>query len=154
MKNEHTDHSTSKNTISPLALWRSVPADGLVAEDLSMLRAHMRCVDLVGEFAWRLAKMGDAGAALGVAIRVAIKKRSSPQVIDLAMSAVLATAIEGSYAARDFLAHMLKKRSDNSLAASWVEANRVAALTAPSAPASSAPRQTTNPFGASAHARG
>ncbi len=154
MKNEHTDHSTSKNTISPLALWRSVPADGLVAEDLSMLRAHMRCVDLVGESAWRLAKMGDAGAALGVAIRVAIKKRSSPQVIDLAMSAVLATAIEGSYAARDFLAHMLKKRSDNSLAASWVEANRVAALTAPSAPASSAPRQTTNPFGASAHARG
>ena len=139
MKNEHKNHSNSKNSISPLALWRSIPASALAAEDLTKLRAQMQRIDLVGESSWRMAKMGDAGAALGVAIRVAIKKRSSPQVIDLAMSAVLAAAIEGSYAARDFLVHMLNKRNANSLAASWVEVNRAAVLNAPSAP-----RQTTS----------
>ena len=154
MKNESKNHSASKKAISPTALWRSVPANALAAEDLCKLHAQMQRVDLVGEAAWRLAKMGDTGAALGVAIRVAIKKRSSPQVVDLAMSAVLATAIAGNCAARDFLAHMLKKRNANSLADSWVQANRVAALNNPPAPAHSVQRQTPSLAAVGVGARG
>ena len=148
MKNEYENHSISKKAVSPLALWRSIPANVLAAEDLGKLRAQMQRIDLVGESAWRLAKMGDAGAALGVAIRTAIKKRSSPQVVDLAMSAVLVTAIEGSYAARDFLAHMLKMRGAFSLAASWTQANRIAALNTPSASVHSIPSQSPSPSSA------
>ena len=56
--------------------------------------------------------------------RVGIKKRCSPEVVDLAMSAVLASAMGGDSAARHFLAHMLEKRGAVILADSWVRATR------------------------------
>jgi len=132
--------SKPRESVSPLALWRKVPADEIGIADLGGLHAALRRIDLAGESAWRLARVGDAGAAIGVAIRVAIKRRAAPEIVDLVMTAVLAAAIEGSAAARAFLAHMLEKRGAPVLAASWVEANRVAALAKPQpVPASAAP---------------
>lgn len=132
--------SSRRDDISPLALWRSAPANAVDRADIGRLHEAIRCVNLVGESAWRLARTGDAGAAIGVAICVAIKRRARPEIVDLVMTAVLATAIEGSSAARAFLAHMLGKRGADALASSWIEANRVAAMRPPLAAPQPSPK--------------
>jgi hypothetical protein len=154
MKLQLKNSLASKNDFVALALWRSLHANAFAADDLNKLHLQMQRVDLVGEPAWRLARMGDAGAAIGVAIRVGIKKRCAPQVVDLAMSAVLASAMKGDSAARHFLAHMLEKRGANSLADSWIAANRSAALNAPLARVKSAQRQQPSSFVESSRTHG
>ena len=83
----------------------------------------------LGEPEWRAAVEGDPAEAVGIAIRVAVKAQLNELVVDLVMSAVLATAIEGDHAACHLLAHMLNRRSAfepraGNLATSWTLASR------------------------------
>lgn len=120
----------AKHEISAAAFWRNIPPGELDDRDLRLVRRELQFFDILGESAWILARAGDAGAAIGVAVRLTMKKRASPVVADLAMSAVLLAALAGNAACRDFLAHALERLGARELAASWREANRVAALEA------------------------
>ena len=86
-------------------------------------------VQILGEPEWRAAVEGDPAVAVGIAIRVAAKEQLNGLVVDLVMSAVLATAIEGDHAACHVLAHILNRRSAvelhaGNLATSWTLASR------------------------------
>jgi len=114
---------------SPLALWRSIPAPDLKMRDVGRLRDAMYGVQILGEPEWRAAVEGDPAEAVGIAIRVAAKEQLNGLVVDLVMSAVLATAIEGDHAACHVLAHILNRRSAvephaGNLATSWTLASR------------------------------
>jgi hypothetical protein len=113
----------------PLALWRSVPAFNLKIRDVGGLRDAMRGVQILGEPGWSAAVDGDPAEAVGIAIRVAVKAQLTELVVDLVMSALLATAIEGDHAACHVLAHILNRRSAvephaGNLATSWTLASR------------------------------
>jgi len=128
MLNDGSAHPT------PLVWWRSLPADELEVGDVGRLRRAMRGLQIFGEPGWNAAVSGDAAEAVGVAIRIAVTKPCIEPVVDLVMSAVLGAAIEGDHGARHFLAHMLRKRvaADplaESIALSWIAANRAAAQT-------------------------
>jgi hypothetical protein len=116
----------------PLAWWRGLPAHELEPRDVAGLRRAMRGIQVLGERGWNAAFHGDAAEAIGIAIRVAIKKPCTEPIIDLVMSAVLGAAIEGDMGAQHFLAHMLRKRGAmepfaESLAATWIAASRAVA---------------------------
>ena len=120
---------TSSRSLPPLALWRSIPAPDLKLRDVGRLRDAMYGVQILGEPEWRAAVEGDPAEAVGIAIRVAAKEQLNGLVVDLVMSAVLATAIEGDHAACHLLAHILNRRSAvephaGNLATSWTLASR------------------------------
>jgi hypothetical protein len=97
--------------------------------DVGRLRDAMYGVQILGEPEWSAAVKGDPAEAVGIAIRVAVKTQLNELVVDLVMSAVLATAIEGDHAACHLLAHMLNRRSAfepraGNLATSWTLASR------------------------------
>ena len=113
----------------PLALWRSISAPNLKVRDVGRLRDAMHGVQILGEPEWSAAVEGDPAEAVGIAIRVAVKAQLNELVVDLVMSAVLATAIEGDHAACHLLAHVLNRRSAfepnaGNLATSWTLASR------------------------------
>jgi hypothetical protein len=119
----------SSRSFPPLALWRSIPAPNLKMRDVGRLRDAMYGVQILGEPEWRAAVEGDPAEAVGIAIRVAAKEQLNGLVVDLVMSAVLATAIEGDHAACHVLAHILNRRSAfepraGNLATSWTLASR------------------------------
>ena len=88
------------------------------------MHAAIQDTEIVGEPEWKAAVNGDAAAAIGVAIRLAVKSQASKPVVDLAMTGVLAAAIQGDCTAQHFLSHMLNKRGAAEFAASWIEASR------------------------------
>jgi hypothetical protein len=115
----------------PLNWWRQFSAEELGPRDATQIRRALRRVAIYGEPGWPDAVRGVAAEAIGVAIRVAVKQQSVDEVVDIAMSAVVAAAIDGDPAARDFLAHMLMRRAASdaaaaALAKSWIAANRAA----------------------------
>jgi hypothetical protein len=97
--------------------------------DVGGLRDAMHGVQILGEPGWSAAVEGDPAEAVGIAIRVAVPAPLNELVVDLVMSAVLATAIEGDHAACHLLAHILNRRSAaehhaGNLATSWILASR------------------------------
>jgi hypothetical protein len=114
---------------SPLALWRSAPAETLTSRDANRVRRALRAFQIFGEPTWNDAIRGDAAAAVGIAIRIAVKSPCIEPIVDLVMGPVLTAAFEGDAAARTFISHMLLKRAATdaaaqSLATSWIEVNR------------------------------
>jgi hypothetical protein len=130
MSNCTLNYDSANST--PLAWWRCRHAHELAPRDVGGLRRAMRGIHIFDEPGWNAAFHGDAAQAIGIAIRVAIKQPCTEPVIDLLMSAVLCTAIEGDEASQHFLAHMLRRRGAmeppaQSLAASWIAASLTAA---------------------------
>ncbi len=130
MSNRTLNDSSTDPT--PLAWWRRLPAHQLEPRDVAGLRRAMRGTQILGEPGWSVAVHGDAAEAIGIAIRVAIKRPCAEPIVDLVMSAVLGAAIEGDTAAQHFLAHMLRRRGaaeplSEALAASWIAASRAVA---------------------------
>jgi hypothetical protein len=111
--------------VEPLGRRRQFFAENLGPRDAAQIRRALRRVSIFGEPGWPDAVRGVAAEAIGVAIRVAVKQPCAEPVVDVAMSAVVATA-------REFGAHMLKKRAPFDataamIARSWTAANRAAA---------------------------
>ena len=112
----------------PLLRWRHLPADALGSCEAAEIRRALRGVSILRERGWPDAIRGVAAEAIGVAIRVAVKRRSVAPIEDVVMSAVAAAAIGGDAAARAFMVHIFAKRSAFQpaaprLAKSWTAAN-------------------------------
>ena len=115
----------------PLIWWRQFSAEELGSRDAAQIRRALRRVSIFGEPGWPDAIRGVAAEAIGVAIRVAVKQQCVEEVVDVAMSALVAAAIDGDPAAREFVAHILMRRAATdaataTLARSWIVANRAA----------------------------
>jgi len=116
----------------PYSCWRKCYAGELQPQEIRQVRRATYGCQFIGEPRWKLAVRGDAAAAIGIAIRVAVKRPCIECNFDLVMSVVFVAAAEGDAAARTFLAHMLRKRTAfdptaSDLADSWIAANRAAA---------------------------
>ncbi len=113
----------------PLFWWRQLPANALGSCEAVQIRRALRGVSILREPGWPDAIRGVAAASIGVAIRVVVKQPSVEPIEDVVMSAVVAVAIGGDAAAREFMAHVLARRSvfepaAATLAKSWTAANR------------------------------
>ena len=115
----HTDVATA----SPLSWWRETPPQHLGHSQMKALRRHLVELGILGDEDWPRAARGDAAAAIAVAIRVIWNPSASRDLLDIAMSAVVVVALDGDAAARDVLAHALRRRIGttraNELADKW-----------------------------------
>ena len=80
---------------------------------------------IIGETHWHLAAAGHAPTAIGVALRILKHDGNAVASLDVAMTAVLCTAIEGDSAGALLLSAALKRRSDddptyNALSDTWL----------------------------------
>ena len=121
----------SEHTSRPLSCWRKCSAGDLQVQDAHLVQRALYGIQIIGEPNWKRAVRGEAAAAIGIAIRMALKSSPGDLIVDLVMSPVFVAAVNGDAAARTFLSHMLRKRvaADpiaRELAASWIEANRAA----------------------------
>lgn len=115
-----------------LVWWRTLKADELELCDVTKLRQCMQGFQILREPGWSDAVRGDAAAAIGIAVRVALMQPCIEPVLDLVMSAVLGPAVEGNGAAQHFLAYMVRRHAAadpvaESIALSWIAASRAAA---------------------------
>jgi hypothetical protein len=109
----HINETVSMHRIIT-ALWREREPQALSPHDKDRLRAALLATKLPSEPDWILAILGDAPAAIGIAVRqLSIRKISDPEV-DLALSAVLACAIDGDRTAPIVISSALRRHSKKS----------------------------------------
>jgi hypothetical protein len=96
----------------PLSWWRTRPADQFKKTDVHIARHFLMGSAIIGEPHWFLGAAGDAAIAVGVALRAQRRKGNTLVTVDLAMTAVLLTALEGNVTAALLMSAMLKRRSD------------------------------------------
>jgi hypothetical protein len=128
VKKEHVSFVQTCKTVSPaLELWHTRKPAALTHRDLHRLRTLLVSTELPGEPGWKHAIQGDAGIAIGIAVRQLQSRRITDPEIDLALSAVLACAISGDPAAAVVLSSALRRRSKKfehcrELSLLWLEA--------------------------------
>lgn len=122
--------------VTPLAWWRTMPADHLGDVELTQLRATMEKISVMKDHQWLSSLRGDAPASIANAIAAMPIDRVTLEV-DLSMSALALCALEGSAGAALVLSHILRRtpldhpfRRD--LAASWLMLNLCRAFAAKS----------------------
>ena len=96
----------------PLSWWRTRPADQFKKTDVHIARHFLMRSAIIGEPHWFLGAAGDAAIAVGVALRAQRRKGNTLVTVDLAMTAVLLTALEGNVTAALLMSAMLKRRSN------------------------------------------
>lgn len=96
---------------SPLELWRTCKPKALARAEVSRLRKVLLGTELISEPDWNRAVLGDVAVAIGVAVRQLKSRKIAEPEIDLALSAVLACAIEGDAAAAVLISSALRRRS-------------------------------------------
>jgi hypothetical protein len=112
---------------SPLTLWCTCKPEALSLRDVSRLRKTLLGTSIRSEPDWNRAILGDAAVAIGIAVRqLKFHKITAPEV-DLALSAVLACALEGNAAAAILISSALRRRSKKfrrcfQLSLLWLEA--------------------------------
>jgi hypothetical protein len=95
----------------PLKLWRTCKPELLSSGDVGRLRKTLVGTTLPWEPDWKRAILGDVAVAIGIAVRQLKFHRITDPEIDLALSAVLACAIEGDAAAAVLVSWALRRRS-------------------------------------------
>jgi hypothetical protein len=95
----------------PRALWRKRKPESLSLQDVSRLRRALLATSLPSEPDWNHAILGDAGVAIGIAVRQLKLHKITDLEVDLALSAVLACAIEGDPTAPIVISSALRRRS-------------------------------------------
>jgi hypothetical protein len=94
-----------------ISLWRERKPQALSLQDVSRLREALLDTNIPSERDWNRAVSGDAAVAIGIAVRqLTIRKITDPEV-DLALSAVLACAIEGDSTAPVVISWALLRHS-------------------------------------------
>jgi hypothetical protein len=134
--------------VTPLAWWRTMPADHLGTVELIQLRATMDKISVMKDRQWLAALRGDAPASIAIAIGVMPIDQVTLEV-DLSMSALALCALDGSAGAALVLSHILRRTPldhpfGRDLAASWLVLNLCRALAAKSN-ASASPRSQASP---------
>ncbi|MBR0777288.1 hypothetical protein JQ625_20850 [Bradyrhizobium diazoefficiens] len=96
----------------PVRYWRHHLAQDYDVRTIRRMRGCLAKINLPAETRWRDAATGDAAAAIGVAIGVAIRMRevdTDPFELDAAMTALAICSFAGSEAARVVMANMLRR---------------------------------------------
>jgi len=135
--------------VTPLAWWRTMPADHLGDVELTQLRATMENISVMKDYQWLSALRGDAPASIAIAIAAMPIDRVTLEV-DLAMSALALCALEGSAGAALVLSHILRLTPldhpfGRDLAASWLVLNLCRAFAAKSNGSARPRRSQTSP---------
>ncbi len=122
--------------VTPLAWWRTMPADHLGDAELIQLRSAVEEISSTKDLQWLSGLRGDAPGSIAIAIGVMPINQVTLEV-DLAMSALMMCALDGSAGAALVLAHILRRTPldhpfGRDLAASWPVLNLCRALAAKS----------------------
>lgn len=111
------------NDVTPLEWWRTMPADRFTDAKANILCNTLTSISVASEPNW-LAALDDNGPT---SVAIAISAMPIDKIslsVDLALSALLLTALRGNAAARFVLSHILRRAPLNhpfgeNLAASW-----------------------------------
>jgi hypothetical protein len=101
-----------KSLMYPLNWWRTRAAGDFKKVDVAIARHFLGRTGIIGEPHWYLAASGDAAVAVGVALRVQ-KRGMSPLLMDVAMTAVLCSAIEGDITAALLISAIVQRFEGN-----------------------------------------
>lgn len=118
------------HAVHPLTLWRTLDAQRFSSGDVKALRALLARTSLLGQPKWADAASGDAPAAVAIAVSfIPVDKMTLP--LDLAMTALIACAIEGDPGAAIVVSNILPHLPSASprhheIAASWFVSNPAA----------------------------
>ena len=109
--------------VYPLTLWRTLDAQQFSSRDVKSLRALLAKTSLLGQPKWAAAVNGDAPAAVAVAVSF-IPADELTLPLDLAMTALIACAVEGDPGAAIVVSNILLNLRSASprhqqIAASW-----------------------------------
>jgi hypothetical protein len=120
-------HDFVDSAIYPLSLWRTLRAAEFEAPDLVAIRRLLAKIVLFGRPKWRDAVVGNAPAAIAVAVSFLPIDNVTLQV-DLAMTALISCAIEGNLAAAIVVANILRNLPGSAplhrqIATSWFVSN-------------------------------
>jgi hypothetical protein len=112
---------------NPLASWRTLRALDFSFHDLTSMRALLAKTTLLGQPKWAAAVAGDGPAAVAVAISF-IPAQKITQSLDLAMTALIACAIEGDPGAAIVASNILRHLPGatphhHQIATSWFVSN-------------------------------
>jgi hypothetical protein len=109
---------------SPIRWWRIVAAQNFHPPALRAMWTAASMVEIIGEARWRSAIEGDAACAIAIVLSLNLED-SSLHKFDLAMTALVVCAGDGSAAACLVLAHVIRRlpgagRREARLATSWL----------------------------------
>jgi hypothetical protein len=108
----------------PLTWWRTMRADQLDAPSATVLRKSIATIAIIDETSWRAAAIGEAAAAVGLALRLD-PARATPIAFDLVMTALAACAADGDSTACLAMPFVQRRRpgagkSEARIATSWL----------------------------------
>lgn len=96
---------------SPLTWWRTRRPSALLCRGIGGIREVLLGTEIHGEPDWSRAILGDPAVAIRVAVEQMKARRITAVEVDLALSAVLACALEGDPASAILISSALRRRS-------------------------------------------
>lgn len=96
---------------SPLTWWRTKPPSALLCRGVGGIREALIGTEIHGEPDWHRAILGEAAVAIRIAVKQMKERKITATEIDLALSAVLACALEGEPASAILISSALRRRS-------------------------------------------
>jgi hypothetical protein len=96
---------------SPLVWWRTRRPSALLCRSIGGIREALLGTEIQGEPDWSRAILGEAAVAIRVAVGQMKVHKITATEIDLALSAVLACALEGDPASAILISSALRRRS-------------------------------------------
>jgi hypothetical protein len=115
-------------SVSPLIWWRTRRPSPLLCRSISKIREALLETEIDGEPDWFRAILGNAAVAIRIAVDQMKANKITAAEIDLALSAVLACALEGEPASAILISSALRRRSKcdpscKTLSELWLVAN-------------------------------
>jgi hypothetical protein len=101
----------STEKLSPLIWWRTRKPGLLLCKGIGELREAVLGTEISGQPDWSRAILGDADVAIRVAVGQMKVRKITAAEVDLALSAVLACALEGDPASAIVISSALRRRS-------------------------------------------
>lgn len=96
---------------SPLIWWRTRRPSALLCRGIGGIREALLGTEIHGEPDWPRAILGDAAIAIRIAVGQMQARTITATEVDLALSAVLACALEGEPASAIVISSALRRRS-------------------------------------------
>lgn len=98
-------------TLSPLIWWRTHRPNILLCSRIGRIREALLETEIHTEPDWSRAILGDAAVAIRIAVEQMKAHKITAAEVDLALSAVLACALEGEPASSILISSALRRRS-------------------------------------------
>jgi hypothetical protein len=96
---------------SPLVWWRTRRPTALLSKSIGEIRKTLLGTEIHGEADWSAAVLGEASVAIRIAVQQMKSHKITAPEVDLALSAVLACALEGEPASAIVISSALRRRS-------------------------------------------